>query len=346
MNSQGGGGGGNQGGGAKAIGFAAVLQAEGYDFSAPETVVAELKWQKSVNGETAKNEAFVERVLGLQEFKAFGIMKGGSPWVQMAHGFGKFYSLYGTVPELDGKALMFVGDRGVTRDPVAVQPPVQNTWKWITVNAATDEAALLAFAQREGEMGLWTPGAGNHAPQDLKVPYVLALPGVLVEFIHGNGGQCRPHELLMEVQRLAGAYPTISADNWELVRNWCFVAAQAKADGDSHAALKILPAISADKSFLEWCERRIDGTMGLRVREIGGPPGLGGGGQTNLITTTANVVRDMGTQMVAGFRQAINASSQLGGGGTEELQVERGVSERSIRAPILHSSRVFASRRM
>ena len=231
MNSQGGGSGGTQGGGAKTIGFAAVLQAEGYDLLAPETVVAELNWQKSVNGETAQNEAFIERVLGLQEFKAFGIMKGGSPWVQMAHGFGKFYSLYGTVPELDGKALMFVGDRGLTRDPVAVQPPVQNTWKWITVNAATDEAALLAFAQREGEMGLWTPGAGNHAPQDLKVPYVLALPGVLVKFIHGKGGQCRPHELLREVQRLAAEYPTVAGDNWDLVKTGVSWRHKQKATG-------------------------------------------------------------------------------------------------------------------
>ena len=337
MNSQGGGNGGTQGGGTKAIGFAAVLQAEGYDFAESGTVAAELKWQKSVNGETAKNEAFVERVLALQEFKAFAIMKGGSPWVQMAHGFGKFYSLYGTVPELDGKALMFVGDRGLTRDPVAVQPPVQNTWKWIVVTAATDEAALLAFAQREGEMGLWSPGAGNHAPQDLKVPYVLALPGVLVEFILGKGGQCRPHELLVEVARLAGGYPTVPADNWELVKNWCLVAAQAKADGDSHVALKILPAISADKSFLDWCERRIDGTMGLRVREIGGHQGTGGGGQTNLITTTANVVRDMGTQMVAGFTQALNASSQLGGGEKGERRVGREGLGGSTRAPISHN---------
>ena len=116
MNSQGGGSGGAQGGGTKAIGFAAVLQGEGYNFAEKETVAAELKWQMAVNGETAKNEAFIERVLGLQEFKAFAVMKGGSPWVQVGHGFGKFYSLYGTVPELDGKALMFVGDRGWTRD--------------------------------------------------------------------------------------------------------------------------------------------------------------------------------------------------------------------------------------
>ncbi len=114
---------------------------------------------------------------------------------------------------------------------------------------------------------------------------------------------------------MAAEYPTVAGDNWELVKNWCFVAAQAKGDGDSHVALKILPAISADKSFLEWCKRRIDGTMGLRVREIGGLQGTGGGGQANLVTTTANVVRDMGTQMVAGFWQAMNASSQLGGGG-------------------------------
>jgi hypothetical protein len=247
---------------------------EDWDFRSGDTVAAELKWQKTVNGEAAKIDAFTERVLGLQEFKAFAFMKSGSPWVQMGHGMGKFFSLYGTVPELDGKVLMFVGDRGWTRDPVAVQPPVQNTWKWATALVSTDEAALHAFVQGGlGGNGLWQAGGGGTVMQDVRVPYILALPGVLVDFIHTvKGGQCRPHELLLEMGRLVGEY-TLPVDDWGLVKQWCMVAAQAKPDGDSHVALKIQPAFSADKSFLDWCERRIDTTMGLRVREIGGQVG-------------------------------------------------------------------------
>jgi hypothetical protein len=271
----------------KVIGFAAVLQSEDWDFQAVNTVAAELKWQRDVNGEAAKIVAFTERVLGLQEFKAFAFMKAGSPWVQVGHGLGKFFSLYGTMPELDGKVLMFVGDRGWTRDPVAVQPPVQNTWKWVTANVSDDEEALLAFAQGDhGGLGLWQPGGGAiNSMHDVKVPYILALPGVLVDYIHTcKGGQCRPHELLLETNRLSAVY-TLPVGDWSLVQKWCRVAAQAKPDGDSHVALQIQPAFSADKSFLDWCERRIDNTMGLRVREIGGQ-GEGQGGQAHLLATT------------------------------------------------------------
>ena len=265
-------------GGNEVIGFAAVLQADGWNFREEAVVETELQWQKHVNGEAARITAFTERVLGLQDFKAFCFMKAGSPWVQVGHGLGKFYSVYGTVPELDGKVLMFVGDRGKTRDLMPVQPPVQNTWKWITVNVATDEADLFAFFQANaGGNGLWQAGGGNHTMGDRKVPYILALPGVLLAYIYAQGGQCRPHELLREIRRLQGEY-TLAADQWDLVATWCVVAAQAAAaDGDSHLALKILPAFSADTSFLEWCERRVDITMGLRVREIGGSTGISPG---------------------------------------------------------------------
>ena len=298
----------------RTIGFAAVLQTEGWNYRDEPTVGAELLWQRNVNGEAARIDAFTERVLGLQEFKAFAFMTVGSPWVQIGHGIGKFFSIYGTVPELDGKAVMFVGDRGWTRDPVAVQPPVQNTWKWITVNVVTDEAAILGAAQAgqgTGGTGLWQSGGGNVPMEDVKVPYILALPGVLVEFIHAQGGQCRPHELLREAIRLAGMYQ-LAEEEWSLVKKWCMVGAQAKANGDSHIALTILPAFSADKSFLDWCERRIDTTMGLRVQEIGGGKASGADGHAQLVATTAQVVQNMGTQMVAGFQQAMNATVQQG----------------------------------
>ena len=69
-----------------------------------------------------------------------------------------------------------------------VQPPVQNTWKWVTVNVATDEGELFAFFQANaGGNGLWQAGGGNHTMGDRKVPYILALPGVLLEYIHAQG---------------------------------------------------------------------------------------------------------------------------------------------------------------
>ncbi len=138
----------------------------------------------------------------------------------------------------------------------------------------TKPLSTHSFKAVLGGMGYGRPGGGN-IMQDVRLPYILALPGVLVDFVHTvKGGQCRPHELLLETGRLVGAY-ALPADDWGLVKQWCMVAAQAKTDGDSHLALKIQPAFSADKNFLDWCERRIDTTMGLRVREIIGGAGMG-----------------------------------------------------------------------
>ena len=96
-------------GGNRMVRFAAALQVGGGEFCGDTTVAAEFKWQCLVNGETPKIQAFMERVLGLQEFKAFVFMISGLPWVQVGHGLGKLFSLFGMVPELDGKVLMFVG---------------------------------------------------------------------------------------------------------------------------------------------------------------------------------------------------------------------------------------------
>ena len=75
-------------------------------------IARELSWQLDVNGEQGRITLFMEQVLSLQEFRAFAFMKPGSPWINIGHGFGKFFSLAGTVPELEGKVWMCVGDRG------------------------------------------------------------------------------------------------------------------------------------------------------------------------------------------------------------------------------------------
>ena len=56
-------------------------------------IARELSWQQDVNGEQGRITLFMEQVLSLQEFQAFAFMKPGSPWLNIGHGFGKFFSL-------------------------------------------------------------------------------------------------------------------------------------------------------------------------------------------------------------------------------------------------------------
>jgi hypothetical protein len=124
-------------------------------------------------------------------------MEPGSPWVQMEHRVGKFFAFTNKVPELEDKVLMFVGDRGETREPMVVQPPVLTTWKWLMAAVVMDVAQLQAFVQSDKGIGLWQPKVGEGTVG--KVPYILSLPFVLMEFL-ASKGQCRSHELLEEVE--------------------------------------------------------------------------------------------------------------------------------------------------
>ncbi len=297
------GGGTTSGGDTPTFGFAAIIAREGKMGKGETSVAAELAWQREVKGDKAKNDAFVEQVLAKQHFQAFAFMKPGSPWVHMGHGLGKFFAYTNTVPDLEGKVLMFVGDRRGTRDPMVVQPPVQTTWKWASVIAVLDAAALAAYCQTDGGTGLWRPGPGEGTGVEVKVPYVLALPFVLMEFMVAKG-QCRPHQLLEEIVRLEGGY-SLAAGAWELVKQWCLVAAQAKDDGNSHVALQLVPAFSAEEVFLMWCERRMDNTLGVRSGGQGG----GGAGQAQLLAHTAHAVQNMGNQMVAGIQAAMTGGT-------------------------------------
>ncbi len=64
-------------------------------------------------------------------------------------------------------------------------------------------------------------------------------------------------------------------DAWTLIGLWCMVAMQVKANGESHLALKFVPAFSAEEVFLSWCEKRMDNMFGSRVGK-GGGEGEGG----------------------------------------------------------------------
>ena len=91
----------------------------------------------------------------------------------------------------------------------------QNRIAFSLVNMANDEGVLQAFAQTKS--GLWRPGGGNQVMQELKVPYIITLPSMTMEFIVAQGGQCCPNDLLREVGRLAWVYSMLPTKDWGLV---------------------------------------------------------------------------------------------------------------------------------
>ena len=73
--------------------------------------------------EKKKVEEFGEQALGMQSFRAYAFMKGKSPVIHMGHSVGTFFNIGGMAGDIQGKVLMFVGDRTMTRDPTPVMFP-------------------------------------------------------------------------------------------------------------------------------------------------------------------------------------------------------------------------------
>jgi len=82
-----------------------------------------------------------------------------------------------------GKVLAFIGYRRATKEPTPICLPMTKTWEWHAGNAVTDFDKFSEFHEVEASKGnLWTPSAGDGVPAELRVPNLLAIPNMLVDF--------------------------------------------------------------------------------------------------------------------------------------------------------------------
>jgi hypothetical protein len=110
-----------EGGIARALGKAANRNNE-------HTLERELEWQARIGGDFTRTIAFKEQVLNQQVFRAFAFMKGKSPTIHMVHSIGAFFGLSGMATDVQGKQIVFVGDRVQGRQPIPFILPPQNSW--------------------------------------------------------------------------------------------------------------------------------------------------------------------------------------------------------------------------
>ena len=94
------------------------------------TINREVAWQRRVEGDAARCNAFRDQCLNQNTFRAFVFMKGKSPVVHMAHSIGKFFGMSGLALDVQGKQIGFIGDRVNGRYPVPFILPPQNAWIW------------------------------------------------------------------------------------------------------------------------------------------------------------------------------------------------------------------------
>jgi hypothetical protein len=86
--------------------------------------------------------------------------------------------------------------------------------------------------------------------------------------IRNQGRPLMPHEVLWlvldHIESSPGGQTQQASSLWELVVQWCVVAAQHDAQGDSLSFSVEAITKGDDAYFGQWVEQRLDGTLGKR----------------------------------------------------------------------------------
>ena len=202
-------------------------------------------------------------------------MKGKSPVVNMAHSIGNFFGMSGLAVNVQGKYIGFIRDRGNSLYPVPFLHPPQNVWAWAKVKYLDDTVAFEEHFDGAAVWDkLWTTGAAETALKKNLLPHLLPLPTSVVEFMNSQGGVCLHHKLCSFVQNhINNGETQIQRHKWNPILNWCIAASQEKNKVSLLNIGTTNPALCQDQEFLNWCNQRIQITLGEEPRLPGEPEG-------------------------------------------------------------------------
>jgi len=233
----------------------------------PGTLEAELAIQRGVNpGDASSRQAFKDFVVNVQQFRGYLAMLGGKHVVTMLHTPGVYYSINPSTRTYQGRVLAFIGDRRLTKEPTPVCLPTTKSWEWHAGPAVTDFAKLEAFYADDTNGGtLWTPTTGDGAPGEIGVPYLLAVPALVVDLLRDQGQAQTPYEVLRTIDEYLPNDAHAAALDWDLLRKWCLVASQTGTQPNkSRLNLDTTPVTIDDEEFDRWMGNRLDVSLGQR----------------------------------------------------------------------------------
>jgi hypothetical protein len=114
--------------------------------------------------------------------------------------------------------------------------------------------SLLDYYERDPTWhgALWTPAA-DCMTAETNVPRFLYIPLVLFEMIQKEGRPLMPHDILALVLCYAENSPPEQAqgvaNTWQLVAQWCIMAAQKDPQGNSLVAFAIEAITKTDNAY-------------------------------------------------------------------------------------------------
>jgi len=226
--------------------------------------------------------------------------------------------------DVQGQYVGFIGDRGNGRHPVPFILPPQNAWAWTKLKFLNERNNFENHFEERGNWDqLWTTGADDDTLTEKTLPRLLALPSFIAEYIQAQGGTCLPYHLYVYIRDHLNGDTTIDPERWRLILEWCITAAQEKNDSSLLNIETPEPALCQDPEFLDWCERRLNFTLGEEVRAATVTQRGGGGGVCDL-HLVEQISKNMGHSFLAGVQAltpTIAGAARQGGGTKDDHEV-------------------------
>jgi hypothetical protein len=250
-------------------------------------VLREFQWQEDATGNTKVAESFRDQVTaGSSRLCVFIYMIEGSALVNFLHSVAKYYDIESGA-DVNNKFVAFIGDRTKKRDPNPAILQSQNAWVWKEFNVSLDPAVAEAwYNDPNNAKTLWRQ---PQATVKQWFPRMLFLPTLLVAFVVEK--RRTPWEIHQEVVRLVEAGTNgLTLENTKLVREWCLAAGQCTSATECTPAIKmdVIAIASTCERFGDWCEKKVEATLGPRPDEGSSPSSNIGDGATISFATETN----------------------------------------------------------
>lgn len=284
-----------------------------------------LAWQATRRTDGEEQKRFREDAQGYPHLLVFATMRKKSPFVHLIHSVGIYPRVPGADPDWQGKSVGFLGDRTKFANPQMVELGRTTAWGWEDQQVSRDGIAMTAYygdtANRER---FWTPAPD--APRQRTVcPRMLALPPDCA--VYCATARRTPGELYAYVTRLLSSSTELEPGAFELILDWCCMAAQPGSGTNSGSSLLsfVTPAIMGTSEHLqEWAHHRLATTLppattinssfspdGGRGRQLFGE-GTGGTGTAREapVSMVAQVTAAVVAAMRAGEAQAVSTADR------------------------------------
>jgi hypothetical protein len=278
-----------------------------------------LAWQAGRRTDGEDQKRFREDAHGYPTLLVFATMRKKSPFVHLMHSAGIYPRVPGADPDWQGKSVGFLGDRTKFATPQMVELGRTSAWGWEDQQVSRDGIAMEAYygdsANRE-RFWIPTPDAPRHRTV---CPRMLALPPDCA--IYCAEARRTPGELYGYVTRMLSSSSALEPSAFELILDWCCMAAQPGTGTNSGSSLLsfVTPAIIGASAHLqEWAHHRLattlpptttinsslspDNTRGRQM--IGGVVGEAGTAGGTPVSMVAQVTAAVVAAMRAGEAQA------------------------------------------